>query len=275
MVSHDSVDYDPPAEFEVPRVQVRQPATPTVMVFKSSLASDEDSEVLPGTWPKEEDSKPEEPLSQVNHLAVEAEESDAASIVSNHVNDKIASQFAELEKEKHEAAMIGLGLSEIGEISQTSSVLEQGPMIINHTELTPIIESSPRESMNSEFAHPVSNDVGNSGSRKSGSSDEMQNTSPPPTRHSYKSSKGSPAVSTHSGDRARSSSLTSQADRLRSKFMRGKAASEDLTVDTASTDPAEVERRIKFEQLIRSGETMKLTLTPDSLRSIEVYLVET
>ena len=147
-------------------------------------------------------------------------------------------------------------------------------MIINHTELTPIMESSPRESMASEPASPIASL--RLVSIKSRSSDER---SPPGTRHSSHSGKGagppgSPAMSLDGAtERARSSSLTSQAERLRSKFMNrnGKASPDkELTVDTVAADPAKMERRMKFESLIRSGETMKLTLTPTTLRTIEV-----
>jgi hypothetical protein len=210
---------------------------------------------------------------------VETDESDAASAHSNHVNDRIVSHFRELEKEKQAAAAIGLGLGEYGthemsHITSTELYQGQGPMIINHTELTPIIESSPRESMASDSASPVASP--RLVSVKSRSSDER---SPPSTRHSNHSGKGagspgSPAMSTHSAtERARSSSLTSQAERLRSKFMNrnGKSSPDkDLTVDTVAADPAKMERRMKFESLIRSGETMKLTLTPTTLRTIEV-----
>lgn len=244
--------------------------TPPLVIVKPAVSSDEESDVLPGSWPKEEGS-----VSQVDTLAVEPVVSDAASAHSNHVVDKIVDHFRELEREKQTAAAIGLGLGEYGsnhisEVSPTELYQGQGPMIINHTELTPIMESSPRESMASESASPRLVSV------KSRSSEDR---SPPSTRHSSHSAKGvgspgSSVMSTHSAaERARSSSLTSQAERLRSKFMHrnGKVSPDkDLTVDTVAADPAKMERRLKFESLIRSGETMKLTLTPNTLRTIEV-----
>lgn len=247
---------------------------PPVVVVKPDVTSEEDTEALPGSWPREDES-----ISQVNGLAVEADESDGASAHSNHVNDQIVSHFRELEKEKQAAAVQGLGLgdydsNEMSHVAPTDIYLGQGPMIINHTELTPIMESSPRESMVSEPASPIASP--RLVSMKSRSSDER---SPPGTRHSSHSGKGagstsSPALSMDgANERARSSSLTSQAERLRSKFMNrsGKSSPDkDLTVDTVAADPAKMERRMKFESLIRSGETMKLTLTPTTLRTIEV-----
>ena len=259
------------AQTIVRTVPTEDPApTPPLVIVKPAVSSDEESDVLPGSWPKEE-----EALSQVNSLAVEADVSDAASAHSNHVNDRIVDHFRELEKEKQTAAAIGLGLGEYGNnemshVTPTELYQGQGPMIINHTELTPILESSPRESMASESASPRLVSV------KSRSSEDR---SPPSTRHSGHSAKGvgSPVMSIHStGDRARSSSLTSQAERLRSKFMHrnGKMSPDkDLTVDTVAADPAKMERQMKFESLIRSGETMKLTLTPTTLRTIEALSI--
>lgn len=154
--------------------------------------------------------------------------------------------------------------------SVTVTNITRGPIIVNRTELTPIMEAaSPRDSMASELGEPVvtprlvhlPTDV---------------HSSPPPTRQSQSSNKGStspasPAVSVHSTEKARTSSLTSQAERLRNKFLNRKPSPErDLTVDTNATSSDQLERRMKFESLIRSGETMKMTLTPTSLRSIEV-----
>ena len=260
-------------EHNVRSVQTDEaPPNAPLVIVKPADTSDEESEVIPGSWPVEG-----EPVSQINTLAVEADESDAASAHSNHVNDKIVNQFRELE-EKQAAAAIGLGLGECGthemsHLTETELYPEQGPMIINHTELTPIIETSPRESMASESASPATSP--RLVSVKSRTSDER---SPPSTRHSNHSGKGvgSPAMSIHStNERARSSSLTSQAERLRNKFIHrnGKSSPDkELTVDTEVADPAKMERRMKFESLIRSGETMKLSLTPTTLRTIEVHL---
>jgi hypothetical protein len=247
---------------------------PPVVVTKPSVTSQETSEALPGSWPNEDES-----ISQVNSLAVEAEESDGASAHSNHVNDQILSHFRELEREKQAAATKVLGLdeydsNETSHLAPTDLYQGQGPMIINHTELTPIMESSPRESLASEPASPIASP--RLVSMKSRSSDER---SPPGTRQSSHSGKGagstgSIVLSTDgANERARSSSLTSQAERLRSKFMNrnGKSSPDkELTVDTVAADPAKIERRMKFESLIRSGETMKLSLTPTTLRTIEV-----
>lgn len=218
---------------------------------------DEEEELLPGSWPKDG-----VPIS--NNLAVPHEESDASSTRSNHVNDRIARQMKELERQ-HRPAPVGLGLSQ-----STISNPPQNASYVVHPELTPILESSPRDSMNVE----ADSDFVISPRLQSSRTRNSDERSPPPTRHSNHSAKipMSPTFSTHS-DKCRTSSLTSQAERLRSKFLNRGGANGELTVDTVAADPTKMDRRMKFEHLIRSGETMKMTLTPTSLRSIEVECV--
>jgi hypothetical protein len=241
-------------------VEVRKTSPPAVVYRNGPHQFEDDDESLPGSWPKQEMTSP------INSLAVEADGSDAASMVSNHVNDQIAVQIAQIEKEQHSSPSEGLGFQGL------STYRSQESMYIAHTELTPIMEVSPPGSLASDAA-----DVFVAGRLPSLSPDsdvKEAHASPPPTRDSHSSSaKGpaSPQSSTHSNDRVRTSSLTSQAERLRNKFLNRKNATDvDLTVDTLAANPAKVERRMKFESLIRSGETMKMTLTPTSLRSIEV-----
>lgn len=252
-----AVETDPISDMQIPKVSVHNTASPT----PPGTEAEEDS--LPGSWPKQ--GKPTTATTPTNTLAPPQVDSDADSIISNHVNDQIARQMRELDREQKVAATVGLGLQSV------PPATPQAPIYVNHTELTPIMEMSPRESMISETVEPViSSRVQSSKGR---SSDEHKDVygSPPPTRHSHSSAKVpmSPTFSTHS-DKARTSSLTSQAERLRSKFLNRKGPAEDLTVDTFAADPVKTERRMKFEHLIRSGETMKMTLTPTSLRSIEV-----
>jgi hypothetical protein len=253
-----SVDEDPATPDEIPPVQVPRAASPTIVKPPSSSGSD----VLPGRL-----SKGEERKSTFQELTTDTDDSDDSA---EHVNDRIANQFAELERDH---AAVGFGLGDItsnGMSSVTITNITRGPIIVNRAELTPIMEAaSPRDSMASELAEPVvaprlvhlPTDV---------------HSSPPPTRQSQSSNRGrtspaSPAVSVHSTEKARTSSLTSQAERLRNKFLHRKPSPErDLTVDTDAASSDQLERRMKFESLIRSGETMKMTLTPTSLRSIEV-----
>lgn len=255
-MSRTSVDVDPATPVEIPRVPVPQAASPAVMKVQLNMEGD----VIPGRWPQEEKSTFQE-------LTTAADDSD----VSDHVNDKIAYHFAELERDQA-AAAVGLGMGGVssnGMSSVTVTNLARGPIIVNHTELTPIMEASPRESMASENGEPIVTPCLIS----SHSNDVL--SSPPPTRHSQTSkgttSPASPAVSVHSVDKVRTSSLTSQAERLRSKFLNRKPSPEgSTTVDTGTMNVETLERKMKFENLIRSGETMKMTLTPTSLRSIEV-----
>jgi hypothetical protein len=185
------------------------------------------------------------------------------------VNDKIASQMAELERDR---ASVGLGLGDIttnGMSQVTVTNLSREPIILNRTELTPIMETaSPRESVASDLVEQM-------GTPRI-VTPKVHAISPPPTRHSSSSKKratspDSPS-SSHSGERSRTASLTSQADRLRNKFLhRNRSPPRDLVVDTDAASPVILDRRNQFEDLIRSGETMKMTLTPTSLRSIEVH----
>jgi hypothetical protein len=252
-VPRASVDADPATPVEIPRA-----ASPAIIKPPSPSGSG----VSQGSW-----SKGEEEKSTFQDLTTNADDSDDSV---EQFDDRIANQFAELERDQ---VAVGLGLGDIttnGLSSVTVTNITRGPIIINHTELTPIMEAaSPRESMVSEPGEPVSppslvdipKDI---------------HSSPPPTRQSQSSNRGptspaSPAISVHSTERARTSSLTSQAERLRNKFLHRKASPErDLTVDTDAAGSEQFERRMKFEHLIRSGETMKMTLTPTSLRSIEV-----
>jgi len=223
-------------------------------------ASDAETNVLPGTWSK---SDARLPLTE-DPIAEEESEEDASDAGSDHVNDRIANQFAELERDQAVAAQVGLGLGDITTNGMSSVVvhnLVRGAPVYPHTELTPIIEHSGRESIGSEVEDYATPPV------------VPPKGSPPPTRQSQGSNRSpSRTNSTHSADR-RSSSLTSQAERLRNKFLNRKAPLDsDLTIETGSAGPEEIERKMRFESLIRSGETMKMTLTPTSLRSIEVFL---
>lgn len=256
-----SVEVEPATPVEIPRVHVPQAASPAV-IKEISPSVEPETDDIPGSWSKE---KP----SSFQELTAETDDTDG---LSDHVHDRIADQIAELEKDRAEATTIGLSLGDItsnGMSHITVTNLSRGPIVINHTELTPILETSPRESIASDYVEPVAPVV-----PRTRSNDKLE--SPTPTRHSSMSKKrpetpNSPAFSTTSADRTRTSSLTSQAERLRSKFLTRKPSPDpDLTVDT-SANPDKTERRMKFESLIRSGETMKMTLTPTSLRSIEVY----
>ena len=234
--------------------------------------SDVESDVLPGSWPKSEVQCPltAEPIAEEEEEEEEEGESEEESeeegsdAGSDHVNDRIANQFAELERDQAAAAQVGLGLGDITTNGMSSVVVHnliRGAPVYPHTELTPIMELSGRESIGSEPADYAAPPV------------VPTKGSPPPTRQSQGSNKSpSRTNSTHSADR-RSSSLTSQAERLRNKFLNRKAPLDsDLTIETDSAGPEEMERKMRFESLIRSGETMKMTLTPTSLRSIEVFL---
>ena len=185
------------------------------------------------------------------------------NVSSDQVNDKIVHHFAELERDRA-SATAGQVLGDITQVKVTN--ISREPIIVNHTELTPIMETSPRESMASDYAEQINN--AHPASSKRGSS-------PPITQSSSikrPTTPVSPVVSIQSEDRARSASLTSQAERLRNKFLIRKASSESDSTAETSTTPGKLERRMKFENLIRSGETMKMSLTPTTLRTIEVLL---
>jgi hypothetical protein len=260
-------------EESIPHQVAEDPPVTSVMSITPVTTADtpvspETPEPIPGSWPTVE-TIPTMPA------ATEAEESDISS-GGNHVNDRIAEQFAELERENHVAAITGLGLGAVGQISSqvTASNWSQGPMILNRTELTPIMESSPRESMASDVEPATVPRILTLKTRPSDDSGKMRDMygKSTPTQHSHTLSVNgptSPAVSIKSLSRSRSSSLSSQAERLRNKFMQ--KSSPERSVDAEYIDPTKVEKRRKFESLIRSGETMKLTLTPNSLRSIEVH----
>ena len=236
-------------------MQVPQAAASAIIQHSTTTDSDDEPDVIPGSWPKDREEEKSEP-------------SHSPSMSFEDVNDKIASQMAELERDR---ASVGLGLGDIttnGMSQVTVTNLSREPIILNRTELTPIMETaSPRESM-------VSDVVEQMGTPRI-VTPKIHATSPPPTRHSSSSKKratspDSPS-SSHSGERSRTASLTSQADRLRNKFLyRNRSPQRDLVVDTDPASPTTLERRSQFESLIRSGETMKMTLTPTSLRSIEV-----
>ena len=258
-VSHlASTDIDPSAAVETEHIQVPQVTAPTIIEEPTTIADDDDddADVIPGSWPKDKD---EEKKPEPGH---------SPSMSFEDVNDKIASQMAELERDR---ASVGLGLGDIttnGMSQVTVTNLSREPIILNRTELTPIMETtSPRESMASDLV-----DVMGTPSIVAA---KTHATSPPPTRHSSTSKKRAPSPdspsSSQSGERSRTTSLTSQADRLRNKFLnRNRSPQRDLVVDTDAASPAILDRRTQFESLIRSGETMKMTLTPTSLRSIEV-----
>lgn len=254
-----SVDIESAMPVDIPCASIPQESNPEIVESQS----DSDPQVIPGSWPTEG-------TSTFQSSTTAANDSDS----SEHVNDRIANQFAELERDQATTTRVGLGLGDFatnGMSTVTVTNLTRGPIIINHTELTPIMESSPRESMASETGEPVISTL----PRHSSSRSNDIHSSPPPTRHSQSSklptSPASPAVSIHSVDKARTSSLTSQAERLRSKFLNRKTSTEgSFTYETEPANPENLERRMKFEHLIRSGETMKMTLTPTSLRSIEV-----
>ena len=158
------------------------------------------------------------------------------------------------------AAQVGLGLGDITTNGMSSVVIHnivRGAPVYQHTELTPIMEHSDRESINAaqdDYAEPPV--VPHKGS-------------PPPTRQSNRSGKSPSRTDSVHSVGARTSSLTSQAERLRNMFLRRNSPERDLMVDTEACGP-DMEKRMRFESLIRSGETMKMTLTPTSLRSIEV-----
>ena len=237
---------------EPPHVQAVIPPTITQ---DSTTDWEDEPDVIPGSWPKDEDEKSP------------SESSHSPSMSFDDVNDKIASQMAELERDR---ASVGLGLGDIttnGMSQVTVTNLSREPIVLNRTELTPIMETSPRESM-------VSDTVEQMGTPRI-VTPKSHVTTPLPTRHSSASKKRPTSPdslsSSQSGERSRTASLTSQADRLRNKFLYGNRSSQrDLVVDTDAASPAVLDRRNQFESLIRSGETMKMTLTPTSLRSIEV-----
>jgi hypothetical protein len=224
--------------------------------------SDSETNVTPETLLQSEDK------STYRETKTPTEDSDVSS---DNVHDKIADHFAELERDQAVASSFGHVIGDItsnGMSSVTVTNIVRGPIIVNHTELTPIIECSPRESMASEPG-----ELATTPQLVSTRPNDVHGT-PPSTRHSQSSkgatSSASPAVSIHSIEKARTSSLTSQAERLRNKFLNRKPQDANLTVETDLSNPEKVERRMKFESFIRSGETMKMTLTPTSLRSIEV-----
>lgn len=248
-----SASEDISSEVETPHTNVTPAAGPAVIIKASPITTEVNT--IPGSWPKDD--------SVDQRLTPEPNESDAAS---NHVNDRIAEHFAELEQQTAAISMLGdITMNGMSQVTVTN--IQRGPIIVNHTELTPILESnSARESMVLDDEPQIAPRLM---SLKSHSSEER--VSRPHTGHSHSSSKdrSSPAVSTHSNDRARSTSLTSQAERLRNKFMNRKAPPEtDLTLDAVTVTKSE--RRMKYESLIRSGETMKMSLTPTSLRFLEV-----
>jgi hypothetical protein len=254
-----SVEFGPAVPVEIPCSPISQISSPAVVESQPNS----DPQVIPGSWPTEG-------TPTFQNSTTSADDSDS----SEHVNDRIANQFAELERDQATTTRVGLGLGDFttnGMSTVTVTNLTRGPIVINHTELTPIMESSPRESMASETGEPIISTL----PRHSSSRSNDIHNSPPPTRHSQSSklatSPASPAVSIHSVDKTRTSSLTSQAERLRSKFLNRKTSTEgSFTYETEPGNPENLERRMKFEHLIRSGETMKMTLTPTSLRSIEV-----
>ena len=111
--------------------------------------------------------------------------------------------------------------------SVTVTNITRGPIIINHTELTPIMEAaSPRESMASETGEPVISTLPRLSSIFRTISTVVLHQ--PDNRNPQKlpTSPASPAVSIHSIDKARTSSLTSQAERLRNKFLNRKPSPE-------------------------------------------------
>jgi hypothetical protein len=250
VVSTLSILDDVPSEVEVPTVTIRKTGPPTI-IYRYGQDQVENEEL-----PSPMDTVT--PLMSPNSLYVETDD-DVASEASSHVIDKIASQIRELENEQYSSPPVGLGLYQTEE-----------PIYVQRTELTPIMEVSDPGSLASEAAEPYI------ASRIASLDAEMkdQHITPPPTRQSSNSGRSpvSPQSSTHSIDRARTASLTSQAERLRNKFLKKSPPEDDLTIDTGASDPAKIERRMKFENLIRSGETMKMTLTPTTLRSIEVWL---
>ena len=265
-----SAEPEPVTEARALRIQLPQ-ANPAVIVLKSTTSNqEEDTDSLPGSWPKQDG------LQVPEDRADGGDESDASS----HVNDKIANQFAELERGQEANAAIGLGFDNVpshGMSTVTVRNLTHTPYVLTHTELTPIIEASPRESMASDYMETVN------GSRRNGattgwSTEETRErvASPPPMKSSNKglASPISPSGSIRSIGRTRSSSLSSQAERLRNKFMRKASVDEDSNIaEEEPPSPVRTQRRMKFESLIRSGETMKLTLTPNTLRVIEVCLL--
>ena len=246
-----SADIDPATPVEIPRIEVPHAAAPA-LIRESTVQSEDEPDNIPGSWPKDnEEKKPE-----------------TSHSLSMSFDDKIASQMAELERDR---TVVGEGLGDIttnGMSQVTVTNLSRQPIILNRTELSPIMEASPRESMASDnidqivaprVVTPITQVTSPSATRPSSSSKKRP------------SSPDSPS-SRHSGERSRTASLTSQADRLRSKFLyRNNSPQRELVVDTYAASPVERERSRQFESLIRSGETMKMTLTPTSLRSIEVH----
>ena len=259
-VSIPSADEDTASELESTHINLPSAAGPAVIDEAAEPHAEDEHDSIPGSWPRDE--------SVINTSAPEQYDSDAAS---NHVNDRIADHFAQLERDQQNAVIH----QELGDITTngmshtTVTNLSRGPIIVNHTELTPILESaSPRESMGSDAELYIAPRLMSLKNRPN--EEQAVYGSRPATGHSHSSSRGSPAVSVHSGERARSTSLTSQAERLRNKLINRKISPEgDLTLDMS---PSKSERRMKYESLIRSGETMKMSLTPTSLRFIEVFI---
>ena len=254
-ISHATLaDVNPAQPVEFSHVQVPLAVPPPTIIQDSTTESEDEPDApdaIPGSWPKDREEK-------------QSESSHSPSMSFDDVNDKIASQMAELERDR---AFVGLGLGDIttnGMSQVTVTNLSREPIILNRTELTPIMETSPRESVTSDTMEQM-------GTPRI-ITPKSYVASPPPSSSSKKRPTSPESLSSsHSGERSRTASLTSQADRLRNKFLyRNRSPQRDLVVDTDAANPAIIDRRTQFESLIRSGETMKMTLTPTSLRSIEV-----
>jgi hypothetical protein len=243
---------------EHPTAPIQEAASSLLTISSPRDVSDAESGLLSGSYPKSESAIPptEYPIPE------EEEESEAES---DHVNDRIANQFAELEKDQAIAAQVGLGLGDITTNGMSSVVVHnivRSAPVYQHTELTPIMEHSDRESINAAQDDYAQDDYAEPPIVPS-------KGSPPPTRQSNRSGKSPSRTDSVHSVGGRTSSLTSQAERLRNMFLRRNSPERDLMVDTEASGP-DMEKRMRFESLIRSGETMKMTLTPTSLRSIEV-----
>jgi hypothetical protein len=241
-------------DLEQPTHPIQEAASSPLTISSPRDVSDAESGVLPGSYPKSEGGTPP------TEYPIPEEEEEDSEADSDHVNDRIANQFAELEKDQAMAVQVGLGLGDITTNGMSSVVVHnivRGAPVYQHTELTPIMEHSDRESLNAgqdDYAEPPI---------------VPSKASPPPTRHSNRSGKSpSQTDSIHSAG-GRTASLTSQAERLRNMFLRRNSPERELMVDAEDGAP-DMEKRMRFESLIRSGETMRMTLTPTSLRSIEV-----
>jgi hypothetical protein len=218
-------------------------------MIKSGSQSDAESDILPPpTWTRERSSSS-------SSLRIKSEDA-----LSDDVNDKIAHQCAELERGRE------LGLNENGISQVTVTNLTREPMVINRTELTPIMETSPRESLASDYAEQIASHLVS----PKGRVNDLQNQQTSLSRSSSIKRPASPATSNHSVDKNRTASLTSQADRLRNKFLNRKTSVESDFGEEPASGRLEKENKMKFESLIRSGETMRMSLTPTTLRSIEV-----